>query len=330
MRANEFIKEDFSDDLGNIYALHPGAAESEKIALKITDMDEDDFSEAWNQLPTPYQQEFGYDLPLWELEYLKEYPHMTVEQVTFDQYVELVTNYIRSEDVLGSTLTRMKSGNLTEFLDTGNNGGGEDPKVLSLNEFADIVEQYLGRGYTRQNRKQPKQVSVKFVPKDKSRPGAILYSFVDPKRGEYDIANLIMVDYVDGMGKGRNNKFGAVKTITNAVKMAELIFGKQLNEFLDDRKRDDDDEISKIVSTADRLLKQGYRVDLHVVGAMGRVYRADFDQTGFTPNGALAFKRKTRTFMRPFLIDDDEKYDFEMVAPKHYKIVDSFTKNDQG
>lgn len=211
MRANEFIKEDFSDDLGNIYALHPGAAESEKIALKITDMDEDDFSEAWTNLPEPYQQEFGYDLPLWDLEYLKEYPHMTVKQVTFDQYVELVTDYIRSEDVLNTTLNRMRT-----------------------------------------------------------------------------------------------------------------------DEFLDDRKRDDDDEISKIVSTTDRLLKQGYRVDLHVVGAMGRVYRADFDQTGFTPNGALAFKRKTRTFMRPFLIDDDEKYDFEMVAPKHYKIVDSFTKSDQG
>ena len=96
-----------------------------------------------------------------------------------------------------------------------------------------------------------------------------------------------------------------------------------LTEFLDDRKRDDDDgEISKIVSTADRLLKQGYRVDLGVVGAMGRVYRADFSQTGFAPNGALAFKRKTRSFMRPFLADDDDRYEFEMVAPRHYRIVD--------
>ncbi len=101
-----------------------------------------------------------------------------------------------------------------------------------------------------------------------------------------------------------------------------------LTEFYDDRKGDDD-EISKIVSTTDRLLKQGYRVDLAVVGAMGRVYRADFDQTGFAPNGALVFKRKTRAFIRPFLVDDDEKYDFEMVAPKHYKIVDSFTKQDE-
>jgi hypothetical protein len=61
---------------------------------------------------------------------------------------------------------------------------------------------------------------------------------------------------------------------------------------------------------------------------MGRVYRADLDQTGFTPNGALAIKRKTRHFIRPFKIDDDDKYDFELVGPKHYKIVDSLTKSD--
>jgi hypothetical protein len=61
---------------------------------------------------------------------------------------------------------------------------------------------------------------------------------------------------------------------------------------------------------------------------MGRVYRADLEQTGFTPNGALAIKRKTRHFIRPFKIDDDDKYDFELVAPKHYKIVDSFTRSD--
>jgi len=101
-----------------------------------------------------------------------------------------------------------------------------------------------------------------------------------------------------------------------------------LNEFLDDRRGDDGEGISKIVSTTDRLLKQGYRVDLAVIGAMGRVYRADLDQTGFTPNGALAIKRKTRHFIRPFLIDDDDKYEFELVAPKHYKIVDSFTRSD--
>lgn len=95
-----------------------------------------------------------------------------------------------------------------------------------------------------------------------------------------------------------------------------------LTEFYDDRKRDDDDEISKIVSTADRLLKQGYRVDLGVVGAMGQVVRADFSLTGFAPNGALAFKRKTKHYIRPFLVDDDDKYEFEMVGPEHYRIVD--------
>ena len=101
-----------------------------------------------------------------------------------------------------------------------------------------------------------------------------------------------------------------------------------LNEFLDDRDGDDGEGISQIVTITDRLLKQGYRVDLAVIGAMGRVYRADLQQTGFTPNGALAIKRKTRHFIRPFKIDDDDKYDFELVAPKHYKIVDTFTKSD--
>lgn len=102
-----------------------------------------------------------------------------------------------------------------------------------------------------------------------------------------------------------------------------------LNEFLDDRDGDDGEGISQIVTITDRLLKQGYRVDLAVIGAMGRVYRADLDQTGFTPNGALAIKRKTRTFLRPFAIDDDDLYEFELVAPKHYKIVDSFTRSDE-
>lgn len=102
------------------------------------------------------------------------------------------------------------------------------------------------------------------------------------------------------------------------MKILELV-----NEFLDDRKKGDDDgEISKIVSTTNRLLQQGYRVDLAVVGAMGRVYRADLTPTDFTPNGALAFKRKTKSFMRPFLADDDDRYEFEIVGPKHYKIVD--------
>ena len=101
-----------------------------------------------------------------------------------------------------------------------------------------------------------------------------------------------------------------------------------LKEFYDARdKGDDDNEISKIVSTADRLLKQGYRVDLGVVGAMGQVVRADFNLTGFAPNGALAFKRKSKHYIRPFLADDDDRYEFEMVAPKHYKIVDVWPDN---
>jgi hypothetical protein len=216
---------------------------------------------------------------------------------------------------------------LTEFLDTNGDSGREDPESFPLTEFADIIEQYLGRGYTRKDGERPEQVSVKFEPKDKTRNGAILYSVVG-KRGEYPTVNVHLLDYEQGFGRSRKAGVAIPKTRDNALKLAELIFNAQLNEFLDDRKRDDDDEISKIVSTTDRLLKQGYKVDLHIVGAMGRVFRADFDQVGFAPNGALAFKRKTRAFIRPFLIDDDDKYDFEMVAPKHYKIVDSFTRTD--
>jgi hypothetical protein len=224
---------------------------------------------------------------------------------------------------------------LTEFAPTPDfgDGGKDDGEYMSLSKYADIVEQYLGRGYTREDRKggakHLPQISVKFVPKDKSQNGAILYSFVHPKRGEYGTHNTIILKYDEqGMGHGKKGPSAVPKTQKQALKIAQLIADQQVNEFLDDRRGDDGEGISKIVSTADKLLKQGYRVDLHVVGAMGRVYRADLDQTGFTPNGALAIKRKTRTFLRPFAIDDDDQYDFEIVGPKHYKIVDTFTRND--
>ncbi len=225
---------------------------------------------------------------------------------------------------------------LREFAPTPDFGDGrrDDGDYMPLSEYADIVEQYLGRGYTREDRKggakHLPQISVKFVPKDKSQNGVILYSFIHPKRGEYATHNTIILKYDEqGVGHGKKGPSSVPKTQKQALKIAQLISDQNLNEFYDDRKRDDDDEISKIVSTTDRLLKQGYKVDLHIVGAMGRVFRTDFDQVGFAPNGALAFKRKTKAFIRPFLIDDDDKYDFEMVAPKHYKIVDSFTRTDE-
>jgi len=322
---------------------------------------------------------------------------------------------------------------LREFLDTNGDSGRDDPDSFPLTEFADIIEQYLGRGYTRQDREKPEQVSVKFEPKDKSRNGAMLYSVVG-RQGEYPTVNIHLLDYEQGFGRGRKAGVAIPKTRDNALRLAELIFNAQLNEFapdglngddddegfspeiakmaqedgftkgvsladgatleramkinywhtqhdgmykqyfakgfkagrmnkvkhdnkqynlnlklmkdgsirhgeqgvaetqvnefLDDRDGDDGEGISQIVTITDRLLKQGYKVDLAVIGAMGRVYRADLEQTGFTPNGALAIKRKTKHFLRPFNIDDDDKYDFELVGPKHYKIVDTFTRAD--
>ena len=139
--------------------------------------------------------------------------------------------------------------------------------------------------------------------------------------------------FISGFIQGRRNKIAMDKRqygiVGKLMKDGSIKQSRQVKEFLDDRRGDDGEGISQIVTITDRLLQQGYRVDLHVVGAMGRVYRADFDQTGFTPNGALAFKRKTRAFIRPFNIDDDDKYDFELVGPKHYKIVDTFTRADK-
>ena len=152
-------------------------------------------------------------------------------------------------------------------------------------------------------------------------------------KGDEELQNKILTDLY---GKGAKHvkpifdqNLAIMESIYNKLVTLKqrITESKQLNEFLDDRK-DDGEGISKIVSTTDRLLKQGYKVDLAVIGAMGRVYRADLDQTGFFPNGALAIKRKTKHFIRPFKIDDDDKYEFELVAPKHYKIVDAFTKSD--
>jgi hypothetical protein len=124
----------------------------------------------------------------------------------------------------------IKESMLKEFVDTSGDGGKEDPDSFPLNKFADIIEQYLGRGYTRQDREKPEQVSVKFEPKDKSRNGAILYSVVG-KRGEYPTVNIHLLDYEQGFGRGRKAGVAIPKTRDNALKLAELIFNAQLNEF---------------------------------------------------------------------------------------------------
>ena len=119
---------------------------------------------------------------------------------------------------------------LTEFVDTSGNSGREDPDSFPLSEFADIIKQYLGRGYTRKDGERPEQVSVKFEPKDKTRNGAILYSLVG-KRGEYPTVNIHLLDYEQGFGRSRKAGVAIPKTRENALKLADLIFNAQLNEF---------------------------------------------------------------------------------------------------
>ena len=104
------VAESFTDDLDNIYAMHPQPEKSEQVVFLITGMTEDEFSNLWTDLPDPYQQEFGYDLPLWDADDLSSYPNLAVKRITFDQYVQLVGNYIKSEELAGSTMSKMKQG----------------------------------------------------------------------------------------------------------------------------------------------------------------------------------------------------------------------------
>ena len=111
--SNESMKgvsEDLSDDVGNIYALHPDEDEGESVAIQITDVDLDEFNNLWTALPMDYLNQFGGDLPLWDSEDLALYPNIKVKAMTFDQYIDLVGNYIRSDDMANTALSKMKKG----------------------------------------------------------------------------------------------------------------------------------------------------------------------------------------------------------------------------
>lgn len=130
------VAEGFTDDLDNIYAMHPQPEKSEQVVFLITGMTEDEFSNRWTDLPDPYQQEFGYDLPLWDADDLSSYPNLAVKRITFDQYVQLVGNYIKSEELAGSTMSRMKQG-VAEGKHSCPECGGRLVEFSKLNEKKD-------------------------------------------------------------------------------------------------------------------------------------------------------------------------------------------------
>ena len=104
----EPMEEDFSDDLNNIYAMHPQPEKSEQVVFQITDKNEDEFVSDWMSLPEAYQQEFGHDIPLWDTDDLSAYPNITAKRCTYEQYVNLVGNYLRSQEMADSALSSMK------------------------------------------------------------------------------------------------------------------------------------------------------------------------------------------------------------------------------
>lgn len=109
----EKIKEDYTDDLGNVYALHPDPEEAEGITFNIADIDdEEDFIERWRGVPRRYQEIFNYDIPLWgenDMD-VSSYPNMIVKKLTFDQYVKMVGDYLRSEELSTGAMSKMKRG----------------------------------------------------------------------------------------------------------------------------------------------------------------------------------------------------------------------------
>jgi hypothetical protein len=104
------VAEGFTDDINLVYAMHPQPEESERVALGILDMDENEFIAAWQKLPAEYQEEFNFDLPLWNTDELKNYKHITLKVMKFADYVKLVEDYIRSQEMSQSAVSALKKG----------------------------------------------------------------------------------------------------------------------------------------------------------------------------------------------------------------------------
>ncbi len=118
--------------------------------------------------------------------------------------------------------------NLTEFAPSPDYRDDDDRQDMPLLEFAEIIKLFLGSEYTMINRKTPEQVSVKFYPKDRTsgHNGAVLYSIIGKKQNEYPTVNFQLIDYEQGpqVGRGRRAGTAILKTRTNALKIADIIF----------------------------------------------------------------------------------------------------------
>lgn len=75
-----------------VCAIHPDYNLSESTKVIITDCNNhSEFDERWSEVPDKVQAKFGHDLPLWDA---NEGPlPRRQKSMTFDGYVQLVTNY---------------------------------------------------------------------------------------------------------------------------------------------------------------------------------------------------------------------------------------------
>ena len=125
-------------------------------------------------------------------------------------------------------LQDIKQGNLIEFAPSPDFRDDDDRQHMPLLEFAEIIKLFLGSEYIMIDRKTPEQVSVKFDPKDRTsgHNGAVLYSIIGKKQNEYPTVNFQLIDYEQGpqVGRGRRAGTAILKTRTNALKVADIIY----------------------------------------------------------------------------------------------------------
>jgi len=89
----------------------PDPEKSETLAYAIKDMDEDEFGVAWSKLPREYQEEFGWDLPLWSHDDLRNTPSIKIlDNIPFETYVKHVKRYMERDQMTKDVLGKMRTG----------------------------------------------------------------------------------------------------------------------------------------------------------------------------------------------------------------------------